>query len=75
VYCGLALLKLEYLKDASEIALLVMAAQLMRYKKGKDTNKALTHPSMFPKDDFGDQCRGIFSTSTGCGYTALHNII
>jgi hypothetical protein len=38
-------------------------------------HKALTHPSMFPKDDFGEQCRGIVSTSTGCGYTALHNIM
>jgi hypothetical protein len=38
-------------------------------------HKALTHPSMFIKDDFGDQCRDIVSTSGGCGYIALHNIM
>jgi hypothetical protein len=29
-------------------------------------HKALTHPLMFPKDDFGDQCHDIVSTSEGC---------
>jgi hypothetical protein len=37
--------------------------------------KALTHPLMFPKDGFGDQCRGIVSTSEGCGCASLHNIM
>jgi hypothetical protein len=30
---------------------------------------------MFTKDDFGDQCRDIVSTSEGCGYASLHNIM
>jgi hypothetical protein len=38
-------------------------------------HKALTHPLMFPKDDFGDQCRDVVSTSEGCGYALLHNIM
>jgi hypothetical protein len=38
-------------------------------------HKALIHPFMFPKDDFGDQCRDIVSTSEGCGYASLHNIM
>jgi hypothetical protein len=37
--------------------------------------KALTHPLMFPKDDFGDQCHDIVSTSEGCGYASLHKIM
>jgi hypothetical protein len=38
-------------------------------------HKALTHPLMFPKYDFDDQCRDIVSTSEGCGYASLHNIM
>jgi hypothetical protein len=38
-------------------------------------HKALIHPFMFTKDDFGDQCRNIVSTSKGCGYASLHNIM
>jgi hypothetical protein len=38
-------------------------------------HKVLTHPLMFPKDDFSDQCCDIVSTSEGCGYAYLHNII
>jgi hypothetical protein len=38
-------------------------------------HKALTHPMMFPKDDGGDQCHDIVSTSEGCGYASLHNIM
>jgi hypothetical protein len=34
----------------------------------RHVHKALTHPRMFLKDDFGDQCRDIVSTSDGCGY-------
>jgi hypothetical protein len=41
----------------------------------RHTHKALTHPLMFPKDDFGDQCCDILSTSEGCGYVSLHNIM
>jgi hypothetical protein len=41
-------------------------------------HKSLTHPLMFPKDNFGvfgDQCRNIVSSSEGCGYASLHNIM
>jgi hypothetical protein len=38
-------------------------------------HNALTHPSMFLKDSFRDQCRDIVSTSGGCGYIAIHNIM
>jgi hypothetical protein len=38
-------------------------------------HKALIHPFMFTKDDFGDQCRDIVSTSEGCSYASLHNIM
>jgi hypothetical protein len=41
----------------------------------RQIHKALTHPLMFPKDDVGDQCRDIVSTSEGCGYASLHNIM
>jgi hypothetical protein len=38
-------------------------------------HNALTHPLMFPKDDFGDQCCDIVSSSEGCGCASLHNIM
>jgi hypothetical protein len=41
----------------------------------RHVHKALTHPLMFPKDEFGDQCRDIVATSGGCGYVALHNMM
>jgi hypothetical protein len=37
--------------------------------------KALAHPLMFPKDDFGDQCHDILFTSEECGCALLHNIM
>jgi hypothetical protein len=46
-----------------------------RTRMSRHIHKALTHPLMFPKDDFGDQCRDIVSTSKGCGYASLHNIM
>jgi hypothetical protein len=41
----------------------------------RNIHKVLTHMLMFPKDNFGDQCRDIVSTSEGCGYLSLHNIM
>jgi hypothetical protein len=38
-------------------------------------HNALTHPLMFPKDGFGDQCRDIVTSSGCCGYAALHKMM
>jgi hypothetical protein len=46
-----------------------------RTLRSRHIHKALTHPLMFPKDDFGDQCRVIVSTSEGCGYASPCNIM
>jgi hypothetical protein len=39
----------------------------------RHVQKALTHPLMPSKDEFGDQCSDIVAASGGCGYAALHN--
>jgi hypothetical protein len=70
---GLSLVKDRPMGTLWEKRLVGTTVHASHILMSRHIHKALTHPILFPNDDFGDHCHDIVSTSEGCGYASLHN--